>query len=478
MKAGAPFMPYPEVLDPGEPYQCLDDEHSRVDLTDRVIWTPHRGDIDAATCRIHEQAHVAWSPEMRVEMLDKLSLEFPFAAHRPKLPHGSCACDACAEGDPLRHMKLVAWTLSCCEDARIAVGLREVGLPPRESEAFHARYTEAAQGVGVACEEQGQRWFALAAAVAVGVDNPERARLCLGGSNEPLEALLGEVYAILRRHHRPGRPPHPDALMETARLVLSRKLQWLREDEAPQSPLVGSLFSDGEVAGVLKGKRKEKGGRGRVGDNPGKGVLKGRRPDFSGWFDKCGTVVMKTPPLTLEIPNATVMTKPRNTEEGTVIRHVHRYYMDGAIFRKRGRRVNVGRAGAILIDRSGSMRWDMDQLLELIDTVPCGTVALYSGRCDDGDLLIVSDKGRRMTDDAIQAAVNEMGGNNVIDMPCLEWLSKQKGPRVWFSDGGASGRRDQSHEGMGDACKAFCAKNGIVLTHDHDKAVLVLKEKL
>ena len=43
------------------------------------------------------------------------------------------------------------------------------------------------------------------------------------------------------------------------------------------------------------------------------------------------------------------------------------------------------------------------------------------------------------------------GGGNVIDVPALEWLGAQRGPRVWLSDGQAIGI---GHAGMGRDARA------------------------
>ena len=115
-------------------------------------------------------------------------------------------------------------------------------------------------------------------------------------------------------------------------------------------------------------------------------------------------------------------------------------WSDKNIFQRRRR------AGAILIDVSGSMGWDWGKLEALVEKVPAATIATYSGVLDTyccsmpsthkhGQLCIIAKDGKwapPIPNHGLQR------GANSVDIDGLMWLSMQKGPRVWLSDGGVT----------------------------------------
>ncbi len=99
--------------------------------------------------------------------------------------------------------------------------------------------------------------------------------------------------------------------------------------------------------------------------------------------------------------------------------------------------------GTMLIDCSGSMRTQVthERIMAVLESAPSATIALYAGRHggQSGTLLIAADKGRHVSEDVLNDWENE---GNVIDGPALQWLSRQKRPRVWISDGLVTGLHD------------------------------------
>ena len=73
---------------------------------------------------------------------------------------------------------------------------------------------------------------------------------------------------------------------------------------------------------------------------------------------------------------------------------------------------------------------------EILSRWPAVTIATYAGDDYSGVLRIVAKNGRR-------AGIEYLGcpsaGNNMVDGPALDWLAKQKGPRIWISDGEVTG---------------------------------------
>lgn len=114
-------------------------------------------------------------------------------------------------------------------------------------------------------------------------------------------------------------------------------------------------------------------------------------------------------------------------------RYPHRALLpgaDGMAFNTKKRLVG----GSVLIDVSGSMRLRSDDIVEIVKAAPLSIVAVYSG-----DLFqIIAAEGRMMKEPP-------NGHSNESDGPCLVWLSKQREPRIWVSDGQVTGPGDEQH---------------------------------
>jgi len=97
------------------------------------------------------------------------------------------------------------------------------------------------------------------------------------------------------------------------------------------------------------------------------------------------------------------------------------------------------RGGCVLIDASGSMSISNEMLRAVIEVLPLGTVAYYSGVGSKhgayGDLVIVSDKGVMYGGKDVPFRYS----GNSIDFPALQWLMTQPGPRWFVGDKGWCG---------------------------------------
>jgi hypothetical protein len=86
------------------------------------------------------------------------------------------------------------------------------------------------------------------------------------------------------------------------------------------------------------------------------------------------------------------------------------------------------------------MRLTPEDVDKILRRWPAVTVATYAGESDRGQLWIIAKKGKRARANDIKPP----GGGNVVDGPCLDWLAKQRKPRVWISDGGVTGIGDDA----------------------------------
>jgi hypothetical protein len=161
----------------------------------------------------------------------------------------------------------------------------------------------------------------------------------------------------------------------------------------------------------------------------------------------------------------------RAVEEGAVLAFPHRWAVDRGVFGRRRRIHKKAKTGSVLIDCSGSMRWSDEALMQVIDAAPAASVAGYSGTSNYGILNVLAKGGRRI--DPSNAYIDRFSGN-IIDGPALEWLAQQPQPRIWFSDGGATGIGDNQYDHP-QAARKFCDAHGIRRTNSLAKAVAILK---
>ena len=99
-------------------------------------------------------------------------------------------------------------------------------------------------------------------------------------------------------------------------------------------------------------------------------------------------------------------------------------------------------------------------------------VAIYSGKGDIGELRIVARADRRVTNEYFKP----FGSGNVVDLPALEWLSRQPEPRLWVSDGCVTGVSDQGCEVIMRNCRTLAKRARIRRVADAEQAIEALGE--
>jgi len=178
---------------------------------------------------------------------------------------------------------------------------------------------------------------------------------------------------------------------------------------------------------------------------------------------KWGRMTIEKAPLVQNLGGVLKARKSRAMDMGAVPKYMHRYTTDQKIF-YRQRRV-LG--GTLLVDVSGSMGLNADNVMEILSLMPAATIAMYSGSGSTGRLVIIAENGK-MTN---QRYINQMRNyGNIVDGPALDWLGKQPGPRLWVSDGQASGAGDSFSEGLRLECFNKQVRYGIVRINDIEQA--------
>lgn len=141
-------------------------------------------------------------------------------------------------------------------------------------------------------------------------------------------------------------------------------------------------------------------------------------------------------PLSCAHKGALRALRPRPQEQGAIMMFPERMFQDGRMFGVRKKTPGV----SILIDVSGSMSFGSEELDALLNALPGSTAAVYS----NGKLAVVARRGRRIPNDLIDEV--NFSGCNGCDGPALEWLGAQRGPRYWISDGCICGTHGASNE--------------------------------
>jgi hypothetical protein len=137
-------------------------------------------------------------------------------------------------------------------------------------------------------------------------------------------------------------------------------------------------------------------------------------------------------------------------------KYINRFCIDRKIFKQKQR----VKGGTILIDASGSMQFNGQDILDIMMMLPAVNIAMYNGHYQDGDLRIIAKNGMRVNDTYLD---EHSGGGNVVDGPALRWLSTMPERRIWVSDMKVFGiGRNSSGYNLLKECYDLCTSNKII----------------
>ena len=164
---------------------------------------------------------------------------------------------------------------------------------------------------------------------------------------------------------------------------------------------------------------------------------------------KWGNMNIVKPRLDRRLPTKLQTVAKKKSDMGVKPSAMNRYATDKKIFTNKTKRDG----GTVLIDVSGSMYLDEEDIEELIHTLPAGTVAMYygydtedlemipyDGNVSHGSLCILAENGKYVGN------IPEHGKQNIVDGPALDWLSTQQEPRIIVSDLQVSGIRPNNNK--------------------------------
>tara|TARA_R100000808_G_C2149987_1_gene158552 strand:- start:83 stop:2299 length:2217 start_codon:yes stop_codon:yes gene_type:complete len=187
-----------------------------------------------------------------------------------------------------------------------------------------------------------------------------------------------------------------------------------------------------------------------------------------------GQMIVIQPALTRDLKHKLRGRLYKPNEYGTVPAFMDRFATDKRVFKHKK---NI-KGGTVLIDASGSMSLTEEEVFEILETLPASTVAMYSGSSKkgrarggaDGELVVLAKDQKQI------AELPNALGENIIDLPALQWLAKQQTPRIWVSDegitqlSGRSGHRQEAvvtREGQKE-CDDLVKRAKIIVLSDID----------
>jgi hypothetical protein len=169
-------------------------------------------------------------------------------------------------------------------------------------------------------------------------------------------------------------------------------------------------------------------------------------------------------------------TRKRRAElEGANIVALHRFPLDGKVFKGALVKGGCKGRGTVLVDMSGSMCWRPEDFQALLEVLPECSVYGYSGYGggNAGRLVLLADRGKAADMAAVERWLDGKG-SNIVDDSCLRFLAKASKPRVWISDGGVTGCRDRQTPYITTLCNAAIVAGGIIRVRTAKEAVKVL----
>ena len=460
------FAPFPELADPHSHhgYGVLDEaeiirnigrvEQAATDKQARLMAIPLT--LTGVEVSRHEMGHAKWSPVIKPVLRDKVAKN-------------------CMEA---------------VEEARVNLGLRHLGLPFAIVDPFDKMGLEAHE-----CDLLDGKYAraVVRMVVVMGTTLEERivenTVLHARNGDERAEWVLEIVDAVKQKMERArGRKTVPTFMQ--GRRVADWLEKQLRRKAKPGDDMEGQMRSTTLCfAGVCSGKIRKKDTTVLEMHYRGPGPT-GKYGGFGDWVPKKwqffspnrndvvpGIMHIHRPPLVIKIANPELerQTKARSAEEGTEFRYIERFVSDQRVFKRRARKRKGG--GTVLLDISSTMSLTNPEVMRIVAGAPDATkVATYCGLAGGtGRLSIVVDKGKRATNKEI---TNRYGNGNVIDVHALDWLSYQPEPRVWFTDGGVTGKGHCTDENYRDVCQTIVQENGIIQCRSIKKVCAALKREM
>jgi hypothetical protein len=240
-------------------------------------------------------------------------------------------------------------------------------------------------------------------------------------TDESHELAVAIIRGCLRMYHDP-RPKTRNAV--AAELAAFFKREPEPEEMPPEKAEEKAAQAEAKEA-IEKAEAKEEEEESGMGADP----------------HQVGQVIYHDHTTAIRRQNTRIVRRMIPVGQGIHLRFAHRYLIDKAVFGER--RLTEG---GIMIDGSGSMHWSDKDMQELVERLPAVTVGIYSGsdtvRAGSGIVIgkicTIAKGGRFAKFTGLDPGSD---GGNAVDFEALSLLARWPSPRLWLSDGYVCGGR-------------------------------------
>ena len=451
----------PELLQQGEklPWRTAESAmmEAAVNLEDRTAQVPGISTEEEALTRLHELAHVAWSPQDWLATLSQ-------AAKTHHIPPNSVSIDTLSRlGKMLEEVRI---------DAKL---WRDKGVDMRP---VREQYDWSKVPVPTDPLELTEIVLQLAWTVWASFNfNPdmpptravdpqissymEKAWSGLTGRDPILAEVVSQAYAEVVRE--------PTSEMRDEQLAALAKFfppKTIAKSPVPLKEEVKKKLEEAKKEEKEADEREEKRKSGADATPDTKG----------GYFD------IHDHTASIKRPSMKIRRKETPVGYGNKLTFSHRWMMDRSVFARR-----TLTEGGIMIDGSGSMNWTDEDLQAILSKLPAVWVGIYSGfygasRGQLGRICVLAKKGRWST----YTHEKGKGFGNEIDLEALELLARWPKPRIWLSDGevcggihdlpdpSAKGIMMQSHGPLVTACTKVMKRHEILRVHTKEELLQLI----
>lgn len=458
---------YPELVK-GEQWSVKEDaQKPHVEFVGRTMSVPLSSSTSDRFVRLHEMAHVKWTPR-----------------------NNSAARTAAKIGCPEVFVQ-------CAEDARMAFMLRKTASLRGPADYNTAQRLgrraiyDALNAGGLAKSRIKGFAKSVAAKALAGDHNALREAACCflastgtGDKQRLFDALNEEYYEAALRSEREHLLENIQYVRDTARdaadvayndtigrySFYKKRTPSFSATEKCAAKLASILNEAAPTAWAKKGLTLDENGElvstGELSDN--------KLNSPSCYYDyadsKWGSMSIKKMQLVRPTKGCAAQKRAASLI-GVMPRRIDRWVTDKRVFDSTRR----GIGGCVLLDASGSMDIQHADVAELAAASPNMKVAMYSGMYTRGTLSIIADKGKAASESTLVNQRDKAGYSNIIDGPALKWLSKQKGPLLWVSDAEVFGANDKSSKELRQEVAQICKKAGIIRMPNINNALTAFK---
>ena len=399
--------------------------------------------------RRHELGHAKWSPKTMgklkpgvkaeaIEVLEEIRVNYLLL--KSKLPIAEPT--ECIEQIKIKYMKMVYESSLA---SLILYGLASMWMVPKQRE-----------GNSYYSHRWGVEYETLLECIDI-ADNDSNLTDLRKAELQFVRKVCDRFYYDITRHNT-GQTPSYNKVKKNAE-KLSAILDQFLDKPKPEEVFKPEVTSKGTEAEGEEETESEGDGESNELDGSVDSLERRTRKDLTDMIYRSsngvgywGEMETHNPPLTVNLQSRLKTGRAyRPADFGYNPKYINRYCIDKKIFKQKQRVYG----GTILIDASGSMSFDGEDILEVMQELPAVTIAMYNGLYDGGHLRIIAKNGMRVTEEYLD---RWSGGGNLVDGPALEWVGTMPARRIWVSDMhvfGATGALDGFNllKEVNDLCK-------------------------